>query len=116
MMPIWVKSLTADSEIRGIAINPETKWIIAHSANASPNIIVILDPSGNLKGAYTYGNIPMEYEMMMRNLLLGYESTNSTYTVLIQNKLPSNNGFKLFCFTFSSSISDPSLLWGFNSD
>jgi hypothetical protein len=52
MIPKWVKSLTVDSMIKGIAINPETKWIIAHTANTYPNIIVILDPYANLKGAY----------------------------------------------------------------
>jgi hypothetical protein len=58
MMPNWVKSLTTESNIKGIAINPETKWIIGHTAFATPNIILILDPSGNLKGAYTYAENP----------------------------------------------------------
>jgi len=57
MLPKWVKSLTTDSSIHGIAINPETKWVIAHSSMASPNFIMILDQEGNLKGAYTYSNI-----------------------------------------------------------
>jgi hypothetical protein len=57
MLPVWVKSLTTPSAIYGIAINPATKWIIAHTANRSPNLILILDPNGNLKGAYTYSNI-----------------------------------------------------------
>ena len=58
MLPLWVKSLTISwSVITGIAIDPVTKWIIAHSVDTSPNIILILDPDGNLKGAYTFAQI-----------------------------------------------------------
>jgi hypothetical protein len=42
---------------------------------------LIFDPAGNLKGAYTYANIP-NYDSLSRNLLLEYEST--TYTALVQ--------------------------------
>jgi hypothetical protein len=59
MLPKWVKSLTIFwSNIFGIAINPATKWIIAHTTNIIPNIILILDSDGSLKGAYTYAYIP----------------------------------------------------------
>jgi fumarylacetoacetate (FAA) hydrolase family protein len=112
MLPVWVKSLTTSSNIFGIAINPATKWIIAHTANRSPNIILILDSDGNLKGAYTYANIP-SYDRFSRNLLLGYDS--STYNALVQTSLSSGNGYKLFAFTFSSSSSTPTFKWGFNS-
>ena len=75
MLIQWLKSLTPmRSTISGIAINPATKWIIAHSAVANTNFLLILDPYGNLKGAYTYVNC-FHYEMMWRNLLLGYEPT-----------------------------------------
>ena len=75
MLPQWLKSLTPmRSTISGIALNPETKWIIAHSAVANPNFMLILDPDGNLKGAYTYVN-SSHYQMMWRNLLLGYDPT-----------------------------------------
>jgi hypothetical protein len=75
MLPQWLKSLTPmRSTISGIALNPETKWIIAHSAVANPNFMLILDPDGNLKGAYTYVNSSF-YQMMWRNLLLGYDPT-----------------------------------------
>jgi hypothetical protein len=111
MLPKWVKSLTTWSGINGIAINPATKWIIAHTANRSPNIILILDSDGNLKGAYTYADIP-HYDKFSRNLLLGYES--STYTALVQTYV-SNNVYKLFAFTFSSFSSTLTFLWGFNS-
>ena len=77
---MWVKSLTTWSYIPGIAINPATKWIIAHTGNRFPNLILILDPDGNLKGAYTYANIH-NYDNFSRNLLLGYEL--STYTALL---------------------------------
>ena len=111
MLPVWVKSLTTSSHIYGIAINPASKWIIAHTAYRSPNLILILDPDGNLKGAYTYSGIP-DYDRFSRNLLLGYES--STYTALVQTYV-STNVYKLFAFTFSSSSSTPTFLWGFNS-
>ena len=81
MLPKWVKSLSTWSFMTGIAINPETKWIIAHSYDATSNIILIVDPNGDLKGAYTYANIP-DYDRYSRNLLLGYES--STYYALVQ--------------------------------
>jgi hypothetical protein len=71
---MWVKSLTTYSKIHGIAINPASKWIIAHTAFRSPNLILILDQDGNLKGAYTYADIP-NYDKFSRNLLLGYDST-----------------------------------------
>ena len=100
--------------MNGIAINPETKWIIAHTAVVNPNCLLILDPNGNLKGAYTYANMP-NYNGYWRNLLLGYESTTSTYTALVQTTLASGLGYKLFAFTFSSSNSAPTFLWGFNS-
>ena len=96
----------------GIAINPATKWIIAHSAFTNSNIILILDPDGNLKGAYTY-DIPYYDDKFSRNLLLGYES--STYTALVQTRRASGNGYKLFAFSFNSSSSAPTFLWGFNS-
>jgi hypothetical protein len=112
MLPKWVKSLTTGSSIFGIAINPETKWIIAHTGDRSPNLILILDSDGNLKGAYTHADIP-NYDNFSRNLLLGYES--STYTALVQNRLSSYLGYKLFAFTFSSSSSIPTFKWGFNS-
>jgi hypothetical protein len=73
MLPVWVKSLTTWSGIYGVAINPETKWIIAHTCCGSPNLILILDSDGNLKGAYTYAGIP-NYNIFWRNLLLGYDS------------------------------------------
>jgi hypothetical protein len=111
MLPVWVKSLTTWSYIYGIAINPATKWIIAHTAYRSPNIILILDSDGNLKGAYSYTGIP-DYDYLSRNLLLGYESL--TYTALVQTKV-SSNVYKLFAFTFSSSGSAPTFKWGFNS-
>ena len=114
MMPQWVKSLTTYSSIRGIAINPATKWIIAHTALISPNILMIFDPNGNLKGAYTYADYP-DYDIKWRNLLLGYDSATSTYTALIQSSLTSNLGYKLFSFTFSTSNSAPLFLWGFKS-
>jgi hypothetical protein len=72
----------------GITINPATKWIIAHSAYRSPNLILILDPDGNLKGAYSYTGIP-DYNYLSRNLLLGYDST-STYTALVQTYVSDN--------------------------
>jgi hypothetical protein len=112
MLPKWVKSLTTFSSIYGIAINPAKKWIIAHSAWTNPNIILILDPDGNLKGAYSYTGIP-DYNYLSRNLLLGYDST-STYTALVQTKV-SWNFYKLFAFTISSSSSTQTFLWGFNS-
>jgi hypothetical protein len=102
------------SGVYGIAINPATKWIIAHSSWANPNIILILDPNGILKGAYTYAEIP-NYHKFWRNLLLGYDSLTLTYTALIQTKLSSNLGYKLFSFTLSSSSSAPTFKWGFNS-
>jgi hypothetical protein len=86
MLPVWVKSLQAilSSGIYGIAINPATKWIIAHSGWNVPYYILILDPVGNLKGAYTYANIP-DYDKFSRNLLLGYIS--SSYTALVQTRV-----------------------------
>ena len=114
MMPQWVKSLTTYSSIKGIAINPATKWIIAHTAFISPNIMMIFDPNGNLKGAYTYAD-SSHYDIKWRNLLLGYDSATSTYTAIIQSRLSSSRGYKLFSFTFSSSNSAPVFLWGFNS-
>jgi hypothetical protein len=49
MLPQWLKSLTPmRSTILGIALNPATKWIIAHSAVANTNFMLILDPDGNL--------------------------------------------------------------------
>jgi hypothetical protein len=53
MKPQWVKSLTIQSSIKGISINPTTKYIIAHSGGTSP-YLVILSIDGNVKGAYTY--------------------------------------------------------------
>jgi hypothetical protein len=53
--------------------------------------------------------------MNWRNLLLGYDSTDSTYTTLVQTTLGSGNGYKLFAFAFSSSNSAPKFKWGFNS-
>ena len=103
---MWVKSLTTWSYIPGIAINPATKWIIAHTGNRFPNLILILDPDGNLKGSYTYSGIPYYYDRFLRNLLLGYDSATSTYTALVQTYV-STNGYKLFAFTFSSSSSTP---------
>jgi hypothetical protein len=112
MLPLWIKSLTtSNSDVYGIAINPATKWIIAHSGYSAPYYLLILDSDGNLKGAYTYANIP-NYDTISRNLLLGYES--STYTALVQTYV-SSNVYKLIAFTFSSSISTPTFLWGFNS-
>ena len=55
MLPYWIRSLTTRSNIDGIAINPETKYIIAHSGGTSPYLL-ILDTNGNLKGAYTYAD------------------------------------------------------------
>jgi hypothetical protein len=69
-----------------------TKWIIAHSSFANPKKILILDPDGNLKGAYTYGII-QDYDRFWRNLLLGYDSSISTYFALVQTRSASNNGF-----------------------
>jgi hypothetical protein len=77
MLPYWIRSLTTHSNIDGIAINPETKYIIAHSSWASPNFILIIDPDGTLKGAYTYAGI-RDYNRFWRNLLLGYDSTTLT--------------------------------------
>jgi hypothetical protein len=74
---------------------------------------LILDTDGNLKGAYTYAEIP-NYDRFWRNLLLGYDSATSTYTALVQTSV-SYNVYKLFAFTFSSSSSIPTFLWGFNS-
>ena len=75
---------------------------------------MILDTDGNLKGAYTYVDIPY-YEKYWRNLLLGFNSTTSLYTALVQTKLASGNGYKLFAFTFGSSSSAHTFSWGFNS-
>jgi hypothetical protein len=111
MLPKWVKSLTTWSGIYGIAINPATKWIIAHSGYRTPNLILILDSDGNLKGAYSYTGIP-DYDRFWRNLLLGYDSATSTYTALLQTSLSSGSGYKLFAFTFSSSSSTPTFKWG----
>jgi hypothetical protein len=58
MKPQWVRSLTTLSSVYGIAINPEKKWIIAHSIWLNPDRILILDPDGNLKGAYAYASSP----------------------------------------------------------
>jgi hypothetical protein len=84
MLPKWVKSLTTTSNcsIYGIAINPETKWILAHSGWEPPYYLLILDINGNLKGAYTYA---ADYNYLSRNLLLGYDSATSTYTALVQS-------------------------------
>jgi hypothetical protein len=100
--------------ICGIAINPAKKWIIAHSGFVTLNYLFILDPDGKLKGAYRYTGIP-SYDINWRNLLLDYDSTTSTYTTLVHSRLASNFGYKLFAFTFSSSNSAPTFLWGFNS-
>ena len=115
MLPKWVKSLTTDSSIHGIAINPETKWVIAHSSLLGPNFIMILDQEGNLKAAYTYSNIP-KYNLNMRNLLLGFNYTSS-YTAIVQtSNFDDPNIYKLFAFSFSSSSNyDPKFKWGFNS-
>jgi hypothetical protein len=116
MLPKWVRSLTTTSycSIHGIAINPETKWIIAHSGWDPPYYLLILDINGNLKGAYTYannyGNIP-DYDRFSRNLLLGYDSATSTYTALVQSSFASGS---VIAFTFSSSSSTPTFKWGFN--
>jgi hypothetical protein len=75
--------------------------IMAHTGLNSPYFLLILGPAGNLKGVYTYGVTP-KYHWMWRNLLLGYDSSTSTYTALIQITLDSGNGFKVFSFTFSS--------------
>jgi hypothetical protein len=80
----------------------------------SPYYLLILDPNGNLKGSYTYAGIP-NYNVYWRNLLLGYNSIISTFTAIVQTTLSSNNGFKLFAFTFTSTNSAPTFLWGFNS-
>ena len=73
----------------------------------SPKNILILDPFGNLKGVFTYAESTY-YTIMTRNLLLGYDSTTSTYIALIQSNFAYGNGFKLFGFTFSSSNPAPS--------
>jgi hypothetical protein len=57
MMPQWVKSLTTYSSIGGIAINPATRWIIAHTVTTPLYNILIFDPDGNVKGAYTYDDL-----------------------------------------------------------
>jgi hypothetical protein len=59
-----------------------TKWIIAHTGYDPPYYLMILDPDGNLKGAYTYVDSP-DYKNFWRNLLLGYDSVTSTYTALV---------------------------------
>jgi hypothetical protein len=82
MMPSWVKSFSSYGSINGIAINPETNWIIAHTGASLSDIVLILDAYGNLKGAYTYNNAP-EYEYMSRNILLGFDTKTSTYSALI---------------------------------
>ena len=61
MLPSWVKSLTLQSVVHGIALNPATKWIIAHTGWVSPYYLLILDSDGNLKGAYTYKESPSDY-------------------------------------------------------
>jgi hypothetical protein len=82
MLPKWVKSLTISrSNILGIAIDPATKWIIAHSGWDAPYYLFVLDSEGNLKGAYSYADIP-DFDYNSRNLLLGYDST-STFTALV---------------------------------
>jgi hypothetical protein len=81
---------------------------------ANPNIILILDPTGILKGAYTYAGI-QGYNIYSRNLLLGYDTATITYTALVQTTLSSGNGYKLFAFTFPSSSSAPVFKWGFDS-
>ena len=108
MLPQWVRTLPTGSAIHGIAINPATKWIIAYAHNFNPDKILILNPLGELKGAYSNAD-PAYYDVMMRNLLLGYDTATSTYTALIQTR--SNS----FGFTFSSSNSAPSFKWGFKS-
>jgi hypothetical protein len=98
MLPVWVKSLSTWSIITGIAINPATKWLIAHSRDNSPsNYLLILDPDGKIKGAYTYTGIP-NYHKFWRNLLLGYDSPAFNYIALVQTSLSSGNGYKLFAF------------------
>jgi hypothetical protein len=111
MLPKWVKSLTTTSNcsIYGIAINPETKWIFAHSGWDPPYYLMILDINGNLKGAYTYA---ADYNYLSRNLLLGYDSASLTYTALVQSSFASGS---VFAFTFSSSSSTPTFKWVFNS-
>jgi hypothetical protein len=112
MLPKWVRSLTTTSNcsIYGIAINPETKWIIAHSGWEAPFYLLILDINGNLKGAFTYGVI-QDYDRLWRNILLGYDSATSTYTALVQSSFAYGS---IFSFTFSSSSSTPTFKWGFN--
>ena len=64
MLPSWVKSLPSYSSITGIAINPETNWIIAHTGGMKNEFVVlILDIFGDLKGAYKYDNAP-DYNYM----------------------------------------------------
>ena len=59
MMPQWGKTFSTYGSIFGIAINPATKWIIAHTGGMElSHAILILDPDGNLKGTYTYFNAP----------------------------------------------------------
>ena len=115
MFQKWVKSLTAESSVNGVAINPLTYMIIAHTTGATSTYILILDSFGSLKGAYTYAGPPAIYDSMTRNLLLGYKSSTLTYTALVQTALLSRNGYKLFAFTFSSVSSTPTFLWGFDS-
>ena len=107
MFPSWDKYLTTKSTITGIAIDPATKWIIAHSSWASPNFILILDSNAILKGAFSYAGSPLAYNINSRNILLGYDSATSAYKALVQTILSTNNGYKLFSFTFSSSSSAP---------
>jgi hypothetical protein len=47
--------------------------IIAHAGWNTPNIILILDSFGYLKGAYTYSD--SFFSTKGGNLLLGYEAT-----------------------------------------
>ena len=112
MLPSWVKSLALQSVVHGIALNPATKWIIAHTGYVAPYFLLILDSDGNLKGAYTYADIP-DYNIYWRNLLLGHDSSSSAYTALVQTA--SIMGSRLFAFSFSSSNPAPSFMWGFNS-
>jgi hypothetical protein len=79
----------------------------------SSKYLLILEPNGNLKGAYTYADPPDIYDSISRNLILWYESP--TYTAMVQTRQPSNNGYKLFSFTFTSSSSTPTFLWAFKS-
>ena len=62
MLQKWAKSLTTESSVNGVAINPLTYFIIAHTTGAASTYILILDSLGSLKGAYTYEGSPAIYD------------------------------------------------------